>query len=500
MLRDRFCFCVFCSLIGLILAWLVLVHSPPAALAQAKGPVSFINDVAPILKENCFACHDAKKRKGKFEITSYANFRKGGSKEDPVAPGKSAGSLLIQLLNEKGPGRMPPKEAGDPLPKDKIDLIARWIDEGAKLDAGLDAKADLMRELRVRWKPPQPPTAYNRPANINSLIFTPDSKKLVVGGYHELTVWDFAAGKLLQRIFTRSERAYDMAFLPDGKLVVAGGRPGQEGNVRVYNITPMNPKLVDGVAILDGVNDRAVFVAELVDTDDSIYCVDISPDGKKLASGGCDRLVRVFDISAGIDKAKIEHSIENHADWVFGVAFTPDGKQLVTGSRDKTAKVWDLANKESVLTFPDHQSPVYDVSITKDGLTGISIGDDRNIRYFHATDKAKQVGKQARISGGHGRGVLKLAYRDDPKNPLLATASGDNTVRLWNPNSGAALKTLTGSTDWVYSVAISPDGNLVAGGTYNGEVRVWNVNDGKLLKEFNASPGYVAPKVAEKKK
>ncbi len=505
MLRGRFehapmTLCVLCSVFGMLLAWLVLVKAPAAALAQA-GPVSFINDVAPILKENCFACHDAKKRKGKFEMTSYANFRKGGSKEEPVVPGKPGESLIIQLLTDKGSGRMPPKEAGDGLPKDKIDLIARWIAEGAKLDAGLDAKADLMRELRVRWKPPQPHMVYPRPANVNCLIFTPDSKKLIVGGYHELTLWDYATGKLEKRIYTRSERAYDMAFLPDGKLAVAGGRPGQEGNVRIYNINSGMPKMVGGVAILDGVNDKGVFLAELVDTDDLIFCLDVSADGKKLASGGCDRLVRVWDLAPGIDKAKLEQSIENHADWVFGVVFSPDGNKLVTGSRDKTAKVWDLVAKESLLTFPDHQSPVYDVAITTDGITGMSIGDDKNVRYFHATDNAKQIGKQMRTSGGHGKAVLKMAYRNDPKNPLLATASADGTVRLWNPASGAALKTLTGPTDWVYTVAISRDGALVAGGAYNGEVRVWKTADGALVKDFNASPGYVPPpKVAVQKK
>ena len=53
-------------------------------------------------------------------------------------------------------------------------------------------------------------------------------------------------------------------------------------------------------------------------------------------------------------------------------------------------------------------------------------------------------------------------------------------------------------TDWVYAVAISPDGNMVAGGSYNGEVRVWKT-DGTLVKAFNASPGYVAQKAAAQK-
>src|SRR5207237_2677178 len=70
--RSTCCYCILCTFIGLALAFLMLLAGAPAANAQPpKGPVSFINDVAPILKENCFACHDAKKKKGKLEITSY---------------------------------------------------------------------------------------------------------------------------------------------------------------------------------------------------------------------------------------------------------------------------------------------------------------------------------------------------------------------------------------------------------------------------------------------
>ena len=89
MFRSHFCCCVLCAALGLTLVFLLLLTPQPAhAQAPAKGPVSFINDVAPILKENCFACHDAKKRKGKFDMTTYENFRKGGDHEDPVAPGR----------------------------------------------------------------------------------------------------------------------------------------------------------------------------------------------------------------------------------------------------------------------------------------------------------------------------------------------------------------------------------------------------------------------------
>lgn len=493
MFRSHFrCYCIFCALLGCALAWLMFFGPMPAAQAQAKkGPVSFINDVAPILKENCFACHDAKKKKGKLEMTSYETIRKGGSKDDPIVPGSAKESLLIEVLTMSGAGRMPPKDAGDALPKDKVALIARWIEEGAKLDKGLEAKADLMRELRARWQPPQPHTAYKYPVLINALAFTPDSKKLVVGGNHELTVWDAASGKLLRRIFTRAERAHAMLFLPDGKLAVAGGRPGQEGDVRIYDINAGKTKDFGGVPAADGVHDKTVLVKDLLQTDDSILALALSADGKKLTAGGTDRLVRVWDLPTG----KLEHSIENHADWILGLAFTPDGKHLASASRDKTAKVWDLANKESVLTFPDHQNVVYAVAVTPDGRFGISAGEDGQVRVWQATDTSKQVGKSVR-NMAQGKPAFRLAAHGDAKKFIVASAGADNTVRLWDPNAGTALKQLTGFTDWVFAVAISPDGQLVAGGAANGEVRVWKT-DGSAVATFNATPGYTPTKTAE---
>jgi WD40 repeat protein len=489
LLRSHFAFCILCAALGLGLVLGLLLLTPLSTVAQSppaqKVPVSFVNDVAPILKENCFACHDAKKRKGKLDMSTYESFRKGGSGDDPIVPGKPDESTLLDRLTATDKSRMPPKEAGEALPKEKIAVIEKWIAEGAKLDAGLTPSSDILRELRVRWKPPLPLASYPFAVTITALAFTPDNQKLVVGGQHELTVWDVGEAKLEKRIYTRMERAYAMIFLPDGELAVAGGRPGQEGDARIYNLQGGTPKLDNGVTILDGVNDPGVMVKQLLETDDSVLCLALSPDGKKLASGGSqDRLVNVWDLTPGYANAKLEQTIENHADWVFGVAFSPDGKHLLTCSRDKTAKVWDLTTKESVLTFPDHQNNVYGVAMRADGKAGISAGEDNQLRFWNATSDGKQI----RASGGHSKAVLRVVSH--PKQPIVATCSADTTVRLWNADNGQSLRTLSGHTDWVYALALSPDGNLVASGSWNGEVKVWKVADGKLVKEFNGSPGF----------
>jgi len=482
MRRSQYRFCILCGILATLAAYL-LFGNVPAANAQGKQ-ISFINDVAPIFKENCFACHDSKKRAGKYEMTAFDKL----VDEEHIVPGKSADSELYQLLVATGERRMPPKKDNlAPLTKQQADIVKLWIDQGAKIDKGIDAKADLVKELRTRWKPPGPPAAYKFPTIVNAMSFTPDNKQLVVGGHHELTVWDAGNGKLLKRIHTRAERAYAMAFLPDGKLVVAGARPGQEGDVRIFDINAVGKKEGD-IAILDGVNDPKVMLKQLLDVDDSVLCLAVSIDGKLLATSGCDRVVRVWDLSAGLDKVSNPlHSIENHADWVLGIAIAPDNKHLLTCSRDKTAKVWDLSTKESVLTFPDHQNAVFGVTVNKDSKIGFSAGLDKQVRMWNATGDGKQI----KAIGGHADDILKLIAH--PTKPIFVTTSADKTVKVWDPVAGATTKTLSGLGDHVLAAAISPDGTLVAGGAFDGEVRIWKVADGSVAAAFNASPGYVAP-------
>src|SRR5438270_762658 len=142
MLRSRTFFCVFCPLIGLALALAYFFMAVPrTSLAQPappKGQISFINDVAPVLRKNCFGCHDAKRKKGKLDMTAFEQFLKGGRHENVINPGKSKDSFIIHALTTTGAARMPPAKVGGPLPKEQIDLIAAWIDQGAKLDPGID--------------------------------------------------------------------------------------------------------------------------------------------------------------------------------------------------------------------------------------------------------------------------------------------------------------------------------------------------------------------------
>ena len=456
------------------------------AQANAPGqPVSFIRDIAPIFRENCFGCHGSKNPKGKLDMTKLETLRKGGTKEDPIVPGKPDESHLVDVLKAEDASRMPPKDTGAPLASAKIALVERWIAEGAKVDAGIDTKADLVKELRKRWSPPGLLSQYSFPVSVTAMAFTTDAKQLVTSGHHELCVWDVESGKLVKRVAIRSRRAMALQFLPDGKLVMAGGRPGEEGDVSVYDLSAPAARQENGTSILNGISDPKVLVKRLLEADDEVECLALSADGKKLAAGGCDRLIQVWDISAGIAQAKLTDTIENHADWVFAVAFFPDNNRLASASRDKTAKVWDLKAKESIATFPEHQNPVFAVAVKGDGTTCFSVGDDKQVRAWNLT--GDQGAKQVRAMGGAGGSVLKLVQHG--KEPWLFSAGADSKIRQHEREKGNQIRELAGHKDYVLSLALNPAGDILASGAWDGEIRLWSTKDGKLIKTFNASPG-----------
>jgi WD40 repeat protein len=495
VLRRRYCLCILCAVLAAIIAAL-LWSGPPIAVA-ADANVSFINDVAPILKEHCLTCHNSRKRAGKLDMTTFAGLRAGGTHDDPIVPAKPNESLLIERLHTTGPKRMPPPPNDQPtspegaLPADKALVIAQWIRSGAALDPELTPETDLHRELRKRWQPPSPPNNYLRPAPITALTFSPDGLRIIAGGHHELTIWNAADGRLLARLRTRSERTYAVAFLTDHLIAVAGGRPGQEGDVRVYNLAAGPSAAENGVTMWNGVNDPNVLVSHLLDTDDCMLCLAVSADRKLLAAGGCDPAIRVWDISDGASPNELLQTVDAHTDWVFGLAFSPDRKRLLTSSRDKTAKVWDLAKRETVQTFSDHQKPVFAVTTNKDAKAGFSVGGDKMLRIWNADGSGKAI----KAVGGHTDEILKIAAV--PGQPLFVTCSADGSVRLWK-DDGTAVRTFGNFGDQVYSLAVSPDGARVAAGSYNGQVRIWRIADGAEVSNWIAAPGHKPKSTVQK--
>ena len=100
--------------------------------ASATKPVRYKDDIVPILSSNCYRCHGPDKQESDFRLDTPEGLTKGGKVGKAIVPGKSAESHLIKAVLGTSDDivAMPPEDG--PLSKEQIDLLKRWIDEGAK--------------------------------------------------------------------------------------------------------------------------------------------------------------------------------------------------------------------------------------------------------------------------------------------------------------------------------------------------------------------------------
>src|SRR6266516_5527470 len=423
-------------------------------------PVSFSRQIAPILVKKCVACHGPEKSKGHFRLDSFDFLLRGGdSKSASVLPSQPEQSELVRRLTAKDEDdRMPQKD--DPLPAEHIALIERWIKDGAKFD-GADPKAPL-GTLIPKAPHPAPPAVYRHTVAVTALAFNPDGNELAVGGYHELTIWNPSDGKLLRRIRNVAQRTQSVEYGPDGALLAAGGgSPGQLGEVALFN--PTNGALL---RVLGTLPDMALTLS-------------FSPDGSRLAVGSADNSIRIYEVATG----KEQLVIQQHADWVMSVAWSRDGAHLASASRARSARIYAATNGDLETSYTAHQGPVLAVAFSEDGQRVCSAGQDKKIHLWDAKE-----GKAAGEIGGFEDDIFKLVVFEKS----IFSCSADKKIRQHAMDKKELVRTFSGHSDWVYSLAIDGKSKRLASGSYDGEVRLWNLDDGKAVIAFIAAPGYRA--------
>jgi WD40 repeat protein len=190
------------------------------------------------------------------------------------------------------------------------------------------------------------------------------------------------------------------------------------------------------------------------------------PDGKHLATAGVDRTVVLWELST----ERVVRTFTGHTDEVNDIAFRHDGHQLASASADQTVAVWCLLPGQefrplfAVLSPPPLASSLVNALAA---VTGPSL-----------------------ILRGHTHRVRTVAF--SPDDQWIASGGVDQTVKIWNANTGQELHTLRGHRDDVTCVSFSPDGQQLASASWDRTVKLWNVATGQEVLTFRRHTGRVA--------
>jgi hypothetical protein len=130
--------------------------------ARAPGPalVDFDREVKAIIAENCLECHSQDKRKGGLSLATYGDVLEGGKDGAVVRPGSSARSLIIDRITGKIEPQMPKDEMA--LDAAEIDLIRRWIDQGARATPSSPAAPQPWEAPLALVRPPVPTVVWTK--------------------------------------------------------------------------------------------------------------------------------------------------------------------------------------------------------------------------------------------------------------------------------------------------------------------------------------------------
>lgn len=339
-------------------------------------------------------------------------------------------------------------------------------------------------------------TLTGHKGEINGIVFSPDSKTIATASDDKtIRLWNARTGKNLKTLTGHTEPVNVIEFSPDGKIIAGGSK---DKTIKLWNVqtgklihtfTELQSPIAfsqDGKSLI-GINETKsstqgvkhlvqmwnTTTRQLLKTfswNNIVYSLSYSPDGNKIAAGGYDGTIRLWNATTG-ESIK---AFRPHTEAVYIVVFSPDGNRIATASWDNTMQWWDLNTTKNIKTFRGYKGGQPRMQYSPDGKI-LAINWHTEV-WLHEVS----TGKLLKTLKGHKEYVTCIEFSHD--GHIIATGSKDKTARLWNTKTGENIITLTGHKERVYAAVFSSDGKTIVTASSDETVRLWDAHTGDHLR------------------
>lgn len=209
-----------------------------------------------------------------------------------------------------------------------------------------------------------------------------------------------------------------------------------------------------------------------------IFQLQWSPDGQHLVTTGVEPSVIVWNIAS----RTLHREYEHHSAPALDVDWR-DNQSFATCSTDKLIHVYSIEKEDPLLTLSGHQDEVNSIKWSPDGKLLVSSSDDTTARIWKISDDLKEGDVQSILSE-HTMEIYTAKWCSSNGKLLIATASFDGTIKIWDGSSGTGIYTLKHHTQPVYAIDFSSCGKYIASGSLDETLLVWRLQDGQLIRGY----------------